>query len=119
MSLPSLTEKDLLPYFYRTDLIRQAAEQLRKDLEQFGEEIIYSGDPAKAYDELFSQTRPFILKLVQRNYEKLLQLLYRIDVNEKLVAEIVNSGEDIASGLTRLILFRELQKVVIRNLYSK
>jgi hypothetical protein len=71
------------------------------------------------FSELFSQTEPFIRKLIATHYEKLLQLLYRIDVNEKLIAEAVNEGKNISGEITRLILYRELQKVVIRNYYGR
>src|ERR1043165_9255477 len=100
-------------------MIRQAAEQLKKDLEQFGVDIVFSGDTLNAYDELFAQTEPFILKLIHNNYEKLLQLLYRIDVSEKLIGKAVEDSDHISADITRLILFRELQKVVIRNYYNK
>ena len=118
MKLPLATRNDLLHYFDRADIIRQTAEQLTRDMEQFGETIVYSGNPATAYEELFKQTEPFIQKLIFQRYEKLLQLLYRIDVNEKFIAEVVSSGKDVSAGITHLILYRELQKVVIRNYYS-
>lgn len=118
MALPQLTEKDLSPYFDRADLIRQAAEQLKKDLEPFGLEITLPQNMLSTYDELFAQTEPFIKRLINTHFEKLLQLLYRIDVQEKLVKEAVERSEQVSHAITRLILFRELQKVVIRNTYS-
>ena len=117
--IPSLTEQDLSPYFNKAEMIQQAAEQLKKDLEQFGMDIVFSGDPLNAYEELFAQTEPFVQKLIHNNYEKLFQLLYRIDVSEKLIGKAVEDSDHVSSEITRLILFRELQKVVIRNYYSK
>ena len=111
--LPSLTEKDLSPYFNREDLILQAAEQLKKDLAQHGFDIEYGRDHLHIFSELFMQTEPFIRKLISTHYEKLLQLLYRIDVSEELIARAVNEGGNISEEITRLILYRELQKVVI------
>jgi hypothetical protein len=118
LSLPSLTEKDLSPYFDRADLIRQAAGQLKKDLDPFGLEIELPEDMLTTYEKLFSQTEPFIKKLIDHHFEKLLQLLYRIDVQEKLVKEAVEKSGQVSHAITRLILYRELQKVVIRNTYS-
>lgn len=117
--LPSLDEKDLSPYFNRPELIRQAAEQLKKDLAQAGVEITFSGNVFGAYDELFGQTEPVIRKFMEGAREKLMQLLYRIDISEKMLGEILANEKDAAARLTRLILFRELQKVVIRNFYGK
>jgi hypothetical protein len=116
--LPSLSEKDLQPYFNKEELIRQAALQLQKDMAIIGEEITFTRIPI-SFDELLSQTEPLIKKLFQSRHERLVQLLYRIDVNENFVAEAVVSGGEMAGRITRLILLRELQKVVMRESYEK
>jgi energy-converting hydrogenase A subunit M len=118
MSLPTLSEKDLSPYFSKADIIRQTAEQLNKDLAQVGEEVSFTGNTATAYAELFSQVEPLIRKMLSSRQETLMQLLYRIDVNEQHMAGAIQSGGEIAGKITQLILLRELQKVVIRNFYK-
>jgi hypothetical protein len=118
MMLPTLSEKDLGPYFSKEELIRQTAVQLQKDVESLGEGLEFSRFPV-SYDELYTCSLPLIRKLSLTRQEKLFQLLYRIDVSEEQVAEAITSGGEISERITRLILLRELQKVVIRTFYSK
>src|SRR5687768_14471731 len=104
MDIPALNESELSPYFNREDLVFQTAEQVKKDFELFDLEIQFSGKPETAYAELFSQVEPYIGKLIHSNYEKLLNVLYRIDVSEKRVSEAVNESENVSAAITRLII---------------
>ena len=119
-NLPSINEKELLPYFDRVDIIEQTIEQIKKDFDPFRLEIQSPDGDENVYQRLFSQVEPFILKLIKDNYRELLQVLYRIDVNEKKISESVNnsSAAGLSSEIARLVIFRELQKVVIRNYYK-
>ena len=119
-NLPSINEKELLPYFDRVDIIEQTIEQIKKDFDPFRLEIQSPDGDENFYQRLFSQVEPFILKLIKDNYRELLQVLYRIDVNEKKISESVNnsSAAGLSSEIARLVIFRELQKVVIRNYYK-
>jgi len=61
-----------------------------------------------------------ISELLDRDFNRLLVALYRIDVSEHKVAEAIsqeNAGE-IAPKLATLIIERELQKVITRKKYS-
>lgn len=111
---------DLTSYTKRLDLLNLTVEQIKKDFNLFGIEISFSGHADKAYNELFSQIKPYIESLLNHNYEKLLTLLYRIDVTEKSISNIVlNSGDEMVNEMTDLIIKRELQKVVIREYYKQ
>ncbi|MEO8150495.1 MAG: hypothetical protein ABI723_22885 [Bacteroidia bacterium] len=123
--LPSFTENDLQAYYRRVDLIRQTADQIIKDFDWYGMEIKFSGKEATAYEELFNQILPHVEQLLNYNNEKLMQVLYHIDVSERIVAAAVaessekeNNNEKISESITRLIIMRELQKVVTRNYFS-
>ena len=118
MKIPALNESELAPFLNREELIRLTAEQIKKDFDWFDFEIRFSGKAESAYAQLFSQIEPFINKLISTNYEKLLSVLYRIDVSEKRISEAVNKSENISAEITRLIIFRELQKVIIKKHYS-
>lgn len=111
---------DLKQYYKRLDLIRQTAEQIKKDFELFNISISFSGDPEHAYPELFNQIKPEIERLLSGNYNTLLQLLYRIDVSEKHLAEAMQNmnRHAMAVVITELVIQRELQKVLIRNAYK-
>ena len=108
---------DLLPYYINLELINETANQIIKDFSLFGAEITLSGNAANTYDELFDQINPFIAKLIDSNYQKLLEVLYRIDVSETQVAGAVKEKK-IAEAITKLIIRRELQKVVTRKFFS-
>ena len=97
------------------------AEQVRKDFAMFGMEVIFSGDVHFAYDELFNQLLVHIDKLLLDNYEKLMSLLYQIDLSEK---ELVKSDPNYQFGtigeiITHKILERELKKVLIRTYFKE
>lgn len=105
---------------YRHDLevIRNTAKQVIKDFGLYGIEIIFSGNELTAYDELKQQLVPALAKLYQSG--TFTALLYRIDVDEKKVNEIMNNtaAENKASQLASLVIEREFIKVLLRKLYQ-
>lgn len=118
MEIPQLSETELAPYLNQKELIELTAQQLIKDFDLYGEKITFSGNAETAYTELFDQVKPIIMEAVNKQFEKLLQLLYRIDVSEKRVRQSIAENPDSAAAITRLIIFRELQKVIIRKNFS-
>lgn len=112
---------DLSFYYNRVDIISETANQIIKDFCIYEMEIKFLGNAPNAYQELFMQIHPFISKMLDNNYQKLLQILYRIDVNEKHISDAVqiHSGVELSKIITDLIIKRELQKVVIRNYYNQ
>lgn len=114
--LPRLCEQDLKPWFNKAEYIQACAEQVQKDFAMYGFDIEFSGDAATAYDELFVQVEPIVAKAMDQRSAKLQELLYRIDVSEQRVREAALADEPWSQSITRLILWRELQKVVIRKL---
>jgi len=112
---------DLSSYYKRVEIIKDTAEQIKKDFEIFSESITLSDNPNTAYDELKSQVEPIIAKLMNNHYERLLSVLYRIDVNEKSISEEIyrRNDEEPSSIITDLIIERELKKVVIRRHFKE
>src|SRR4051812_46652774 len=110
---------NITPYFNNIEYINATAEQIKKDFDMFGIEITFSGNPENAYTELLYQISPYISKLIESNYKKLLDLLYRIDVNEGKISTIVNDNStgSLAEAIADLVIKRELQKIVIRRHY--
>jgi hypothetical protein len=100
--------------------LNETAQQIIKDFGIEGIEIKFSGNADNAYKELFSQIEPHILKLLWENTRKLQQLLYRIDIPEKLALQALRGepGRTPPQMLTELVIKRELQKVVIRKYYK-
>ncbi len=62
-----------------------------------------------------------IIRLMLHSSEKLWNILYRIDVNEKQVKDLFNSGEPktIAPAISKLIINRMMQKAKTRLAYRE
>lgn len=74
---------------------------------------------SSSWSELEKGLLPYIQHLINNDFEKLLQGLYRIDVQEEKVKYIlhVESPENIAQCLTELIMQRLKEKAVTRLQY--
>jgi hypothetical protein len=73
-----------------------------------------------SYEELHNILSQRIRELLEKNVEKLVHILYRIDVNQKKTDDIFNnlSKDDIALLLTDAVIERQLQKVHTRRKYK-
>ena len=78
---------------------------------------IQNKSTAKIREQLIS----LINELINKDFHALVQLLYRIDVNEKKIRHYLdaNKNEDSASILADMIIERQLQKIESRKLFSK
>ncbi len=76
--------------------------------------------PAEEMEELRRLLRKQINYLIDNNFERLLQAMYRMDVKESdfKAALALPTGPAIVDQLTQLVLEREQQKVLTRRLYS-
>ena len=72
-------------------------------------------------DALENQLAEKINILIQRDFEAVVQLLYRIDVSEKRLRGILDSdsGEDAGRIIARLIMERQWQKIESRRRYRQ
>lgn len=104
------------------------AEERKNDLElcnslvvkDFKLDVDHNPTP-KDYEELRERVSQIVSILLDEDFEKLLLILYRIDVSEvevKKTLAIGNPGE-IASNLADLILEREMKKVETRKKYPQ
>jgi hypothetical protein len=115
-----LEKFELDKYSNRLDLLKETVEQIQKDFGESGFSILFSGNPQTAYNELIEQILPFIQQLLKSNYSHLMQVLYKIDIPEKLFKNILkDEASNVPLKIAELIIKRELQKVVIRNHYKK
>jgi len=119
MNLPKLSE--LSPYYSRTDLLEKVVAQIKKDFNWFSFEITFTKkEGITPYQELFQQILPLIDEMLNDDYPKLLAILYRIDIDEEFLNRQLKivAHADTDEVITDLILKRELQKVIIREMYS-
>ncbi len=115
MSLPYKLAA-MASYFSDSELMRQTAAQLNKDLSP-ADPFTSNFEEEPPYDVLFRQVYPLVMYWYQHQTDRLLQALYRIDLPEEKIRENMSSEviEDLPKILTDLILKRTLQKVCIRN----
>ncbi|TAH41090.1 MAG: hypothetical protein EYC69_08930 [Bacteroidetes bacterium] len=107
---------------YRHDfaIIRETAAQLIKDFNVAGFEVTFSGNELTAYEELKNQIEPVLYDLFRNNLSQFQSLLYRIDLDERLLSDTLKNseGSSFSSTLAELVLNREFQKVLTRRFYS-
>ncbi len=112
-SLPQADYSQNLPY------LRLTAEQVIKDFGFFGHEITFTGNEKTAFEELFSQVLPLVKHLVDKDFAAFCNLLYRIDLAEATVRKMMRESEDFYADITKSILKRALQKVVLRAHFNR
>ena len=73
-----------------------------------------------SYNHLEERLTSIVTNLLNKDMAKLLNALYRIDVDEKIFKEILSHSapNEIGRQLSREIIKRELQKVRTRAKYS-
>ena len=70
---------------------------------------------------LFEHLASEINNLIRTDFEKLVSLLYRIDVSEVKLKEMLQAQPDRDAGhiIAELLIERQLQKIKLRHLFSK
>jgi hypothetical protein len=120
MELPQIRNDNIKSYLDRAEIVSETAQQIMKDFGMFGVEITFSGDVLNAYKELHRQLVEQISVLIQNNYDKLLSVLYQVDITEREIAQAerdlphYNHVEIIAHE----VIARELKKVLWRRYFK-
>jgi hypothetical protein len=70
-------------------------------------------------DELHIRLSEFLNELIQKDFQKLIRLLYRIDISEAKLKQLLQqpSNEDASKIIAELIIERQIQKIKSRQLY--
>ncbi len=76
-------------------------------------------DPGKA-NEIKEQLVTLINRLINDDFPSLIQLLYRIDIDEKKLKQLLKERQDsdAASIIADLIIIRQLQKVETQKQFN-
>ncbi len=92
--------------------------QLQKDLNLSGIDPDFFNEIDTA-EELLQRTQSFITEMISHYPEAFNRFMYRIDVPEKELTQINHHAlGDLTTHLTKLILKRELQKIVFRKQFG-
>lgn len=115
MDFPALN--DLSVYHQKIELIQATAAQIQKDFALFDQEITFSGQIESAYQELNDQIIPIVDRFLEINSSNFFALLYAIDIDENQLKRVLFSDEfeSPAAEISKMIIERELKKVIIRN----
>jgi hypothetical protein len=120
MQLPVIHKNNITEFLNEKILVQETAEQIMKDFGLFGLTITFSGNTPSAYNELFQQLKIQIETLVNSNYQKLLSVLYQVDITDK---EIANTQAEIPEYshieiIAHQIIVRDLKKVLTRHYFK-
>lgn len=71
-------------------------------------------------EDFFNDLSALLNKMINENFEQLIALLYRIDVSEKKLKNILATDKSVLSGkiLAQLIIERQLEKLEARKKYK-
>ena len=72
-------------------------------------------------DELQVQLASYINQLIQNSFQKLISLLYRIDVSETKLKQLLQQhpGEDAGKIIAGMIIERQLEKINSRRQFKQ
>jgi malonyl CoA-acyl carrier protein transacylase len=120
MELPQIRNNNVESFLDRAEIVKETAGQIQKDFGMFGVEVTFSGEVENAYDELHRQLTIQISELVQRNYDKLLSVLYHVDITDR---EITQAEQDLphyshVEIIAHQVIARELKKVLWRHYFK-
>jgi hypothetical protein len=100
--------------------IEEVVEVTKKSLSKPGFESLASFDDVISLEALKNYLKEKIAEMMEKNFDKLINSLYMIDIDEEKAGELFSSArrENIPEGLASLIIERQLQKVYYRNKYK-
>lgn len=96
-------------------LTKEAAQYLQKDFS------LPALTEAFSEEDLVSLLTPLVKTMLDRDFEKLLQICYRVDLGEEKLKTILHKSdpETLASDLARALVARQILKAEIRRKYSE
>lgn len=103
------------------ELIQATILQIEKDFLQNGLELSWSKSDITSVAQLATQLTEVFEWLLERDEQRLLQILYRIDLGEEKLQSAMRNNVDqsLAALLSKMVLLREAQKVIIRHHYKR
>lgn len=98
-----------------SDYLKETAILLQKDFDISDKAL------AVSFEDLERLLHIRILELLNRDFEKLLQICYRIDLGEQKLKQILyqTDPEVMSIELTRALIKRQMLKVEIRRKYAQ
>lgn len=116
MQLPELHS-----HLQKKDLFADFKTQLKKDFEECNCDIGFVEMLKPDFEDIRARLATELRLNDKRSLFNLQQLLYRVDIQEKQLSNYLkqHAGEDYLEVVAELIIKRILQKIVLRNYFSK
>lgn len=94
--------------------VQETYQLIKKD---FG---LDSTDQIDLEEQLLAVLTPIVHQMLNRDFERLLQICYRIDLGENQLKDILHHSnpESMAMELAQAIIQRQMKKIEIRKRYS-
>ncbi len=107
-------------YFNNQQVIDHLLRQLEKDLEIENNSLTCQFENGNLFEKIHTLILPVVEKNIQQNYGNFISKLYRIDVSEQKISDALKnkSSSDYADVITKLILQKEMQKIITRLVYA-
>ncbi|MFT5184030.1 MAG: hypothetical protein ACI84C_001158 [Flavobacteriales bacterium] len=115
----SSKNQELAVHLDQSEIVVLVKEQVDRDFHFFSLVVNWSEEDSSA-KALWSSLANLVEYLMEKDKNRLMQVIYRIDLAEGELTEVLTdfSIEDVNGRIASLILFRELQKVILRKHYS-
>ena len=119
MLIPGFNEQELSPHLVKSDIFIACIQQTEKDLHAYGIQIPLQLPGTMPLRELLHELTPQLHRLLEHGTH-LQEILYRVDVSESILQKALAACQDMPLDelLGRLIILRELQKVLTRQSFS-
>lgn len=120
MELPQISNDNISQFLNRDEIVRDTASQIMKDFGMFGVEITFSGNVDNAYEELHRQLTLQISDLIQTNYDKLLSVLYQVDITDREISKAERELPHYShiEIIAHQVIVRDLKKVLLRRYFK-
>jgi len=120
MGLPEIRNDNIATFLNSPAIVQETAEQIMKDFGLFGVTITFSGNTDEAYHELHQQLIAQIAVLLDRDYSKLISILYQVDITDKEIAKAEKELPDYnhVEIIAHQIIVRDLKKVLTRHYFK-
>lgn len=120
MDLLNLQNNNIEFFLNKEDIIQETAQQIMKDFGMFGIEISFSGNVGNAYHELHEQLINQISVYLDKDYSRLMAVLYQVDITEHEIAKAARElpHYNDLEVLAHQVIFRDLKKVLYRRYYK-
>lgn len=111
-------EKNLHPFLEQVAIRKETIAQIEKDLYPFISQVDVSSQAELIYSMLQNELIAYLIPMLETDRKKALQILYRVDIPEYLLSQVKGSIDAMAAQIAPMIIYRCLQKVILRKINS-